>query len=276
MLSRMAVIPSFSLPQLEAIAKQLGAALTGSEITSVLRDAEIYKDFALDETKWKRLLIAFQAQQRADGNGNRIARAIEIAMDPVRHTSIPERFAAQREQLNRVLVFCGMQLGEDGRLRKAAPATTLTEAQRRARGLYQRLVDRGAHSKVLVYCTAELLAENYFHAVLEATKGLFERLRERTGLEADGSELVERAFGVPSDGSPPRIAFNSLRSKSERSEQAGLATLFKGVYGTFRNPTAHTPRITWPMSEQDALDLLTLVSMLHRRLDDAVDLSRTT
>jgi hypothetical protein len=37
------------------------------------------------------------------------------------------------------------------------------------------------------------------------------------------------------------------------------------------NPTAHSPRISWPMTEQDALDLLTLLSMLHRRLDQAVD-----
>jgi hypothetical protein len=28
------------------------------------------------------------------------------------------------------------------------------------------------------------------------------------------------------------------------------------------------------MSEQDALDLLSLVSMLHRRLDQAIDISR--
>jgi len=30
------------------------------------------------------------------------------------------------------------------------------------------------------------------------------------------------------------------------------------------------PKISWPMGEQDALDLLSIVSFLHRRLDDAV------
>jgi uncharacterized protein (TIGR02391 family) len=79
---------------------------------------------------------------------------------------------------------------------------------------------------VLSYCTAELLQDNYFHAVLEATKGLFERVRKRTGLQADGSTLVDQAFG----GEAPRVAFNALRSDSERSEQRGLMNLCKGVY----------------------------------------------
>jgi uncharacterized protein (TIGR02391 family) len=73
---------------------------------------------------------------------------------------------------------------------------------------------------------------------------------------------------------PPRIAFNGLRTHSHRSKQTGLVNLFKGVYETFRNPTAHSPRSSWPMTEQDALDLLTLLSMLHRRLDQAVDVPR--
>ncbi len=41
------------------------------------------------------------------------------------------------------------------------------------------------------------------------------------------------------------------------------------LFQAFRNPTGHAPKITWVMSEQDALDLLSLVSYLHRRLDAA-------
>jgi hypothetical protein len=67
--------------------------------------------------------------------------------------------------------LCGIQLGEHRRLRPATPVQTLTEAQQRANNLYRRLTDRGAHGQVLSYCTAELLEDNYFHAVLEATKG---------------------------------------------------------------------------------------------------------
>jgi hypothetical protein len=105
MLPSMAVLPSFSEQQLEAVAKQLGDMHTGSEITRVLQQAEIYKDVLPGETKWKRLLTAFKLQQRADGNGNRVARATEITMDPVRYTAAPEQFAIRREQMNTILAF---------------------------------------------------------------------------------------------------------------------------------------------------------------------------
>jgi uncharacterized protein (TIGR02391 family) len=43
----------------------------------------------------------------------------------------------------------------------------------------------------------------------------------------------------------------------------------KGIFSTFRNPTAHAPKVLWATSRTDALDMLTLASMLHRRLDKA-------
>ena len=73
----------------------------------------------------------------------------------------------------------------------------------------------------------------------------------------------------------PFLAFNSLRTDSEQSEQKGLLNLLKGMFGTFRNPTAHAPKISWNMTEQDALDLLTMASFLHRRLDGAARTPRT-
>ncbi len=38
----------------------------------------------------------------------------------------------------------------------------------------------------------------------------------------------------------------------------------------FRNPTAHEARINWDMKKEDAEDLLSLVSLIHRRIDAAV------
>jgi uncharacterized protein (TIGR02391 family) len=69
--------------------------------------------------------------------------------------------------------------------------------------------------------------------------------------------------------SGPRVVFNSLATDWERSEQTGIATLLKGLFSTFRNPTAHAPKVLWAVSRRDALDMLTLASMLHRRLDHA-------
>ena len=64
----------------------------------------------------------------------------------------------------------------------------------------------------------------------------------------------------------PALAFNLLQTPTEQGEHKGLAMLVKGMFGTFRNTTAHAPKVSWPIDLDDALDLLTLVSMLHRRL----------
>jgi uncharacterized protein (TIGR02391 family) len=45
--------------------------------------------------------------------------------------------------------------------------------------------------------------------------------------------------------------------------------VLKGLFSAFRNPAAHAPRVAWATSRSDALDMLTLASMLHRRLDKA-------
>lgn len=71
------------------------------------------------------------------------------------------------------------------------------------------------------------------------------------------------------------LALNRLHTETERSEQTGLMNLMKGMFGTFRNVTAHAPRVSWVITEQDALDLLTIASLLHRRIDAAVSTPRT-
>ena len=40
-------------------------------------------------------------------------------------------------------------------------------------------------------------------------------------------------------------------------------------YGMFRNPEAHEPKVLWNIEEQDALEILGIISYCHRRLDNA-------
>ena len=122
------------------------------------------------------------------------------------------------------------------------------------------------HADVLRFCRAELLEKDYFHAVFEATKSIADKLRTKTGLGSDGSTLVDQALGLKGT-QLPLLAFNALESESERSEHRGLMNLIKGVFGAFRNTSAHAPRIHWKVTQQDALDILTTISLIHRRLD---------
>jgi uncharacterized protein (TIGR02391 family) len=86
-----------------------------------------------------------------------------------------------------------------------------------------------------------------------------------SGVQADGAKLVDMVFL----GDHPILAINSLQTETEKSEQKGFAELLKGCFGAIRNPLAHEPKILWN-GEDDAADYLSLISLLHRRLDDCV------
>jgi uncharacterized protein (TIGR02391 family) len=131
------------------------------------------------------------------------------------------------------------------------------------------LLHRQVHPDVLSFCRTELLQDNYFHAVFEATKSVADKIRQKSGLSSDGARLVDEAFGN-SGATYPLLAFNSLQSESERSEHYGLMYLMRGMFGAFRNVTAHVPKIKWTIPEQDASDMLSLASFLHRKLDNAI------
>ena len=111
-----------------------------------------------------------------------------------------------------------------------------------------------------------MLQDNYFHAVFEATKGVADKIRDKAGLLTDGATLVDEAFSVKH----PLLALNRLITEAEKMEQIGFATLLKGIFVLFRNTTAHAPKIKWSIDEQDALDLLTMVSYANRKLDTAI------
>ena len=272
----MAAIAPFSDAHLERICDVLAdteTGLTGSEIGRLLRDLDI-ADPMPGITKRRRLYEALRGRQQRDGCGNLVVAFVHRAMDPVRYTGDSAYFEMKRNELNHVLAFSGLQLGEDGKLRPQAAARTLTEAEVRAGRLQAELRRRAVHADVLSFCRSELLEKNNFHAVLEATKSVADKIRARTGLTGDGAGLVDLAFGSGRAGLP-YLAFNSLQSVTERSEHTGLMNLMKGMFGAFRNPTAHEPKVSWPVTEQDALDLLTIASFLHRRLDGAVRTPRT-
>ncbi len=36
-----------------------------------------------------------------------------------------------------------------------------------------------------------------------------------------------------------------------------------------KHSTAHAPKIKWSIEAQDALDILSMISLIHRRLDNA-------
>jgi hypothetical protein len=105
-------------------------------------------------------------------------------MNPVRHVGNRDYFESERGKLNDALTFSGLSLGEDAKLRKVTTARTLTEAEAMAGALQKALIERKVHADVLKFCRAELVVDNYFHAVFEAAKSVAEKLRQKPGLSS--------------------------------------------------------------------------------------------
>lgn len=249
---------------IEQISKTLGEYLSGSQITEFLSKIGINENSP--NTKWRRLNFCFQMKQNQDKCANNILHFIELVVKPVRFVNDKDRFYELVTNLNDILIFSGLKINEQGKFTLVKKVTTLSEAQERASKLRKVLYDRHIHTDVLKFCKPELLQENYFHAVFEATKSISDKLRNLSGLPLDGNKLVYTVF----DKNKPLIAINSLRTPSEKDEQNGFKNLLVGIFSMFRNTLAHEAKIYWPISEQDAVDLLTTLSFIHRKLDNAV------
>jgi hypothetical protein len=115
-------------------------------------------------------------------------------MAPVRFGSAAE-FEAVRTRVNERLLLSGFEVRKDGIVVTVRAARTVEEAQQRADDLRAELARRDVHPDVLAFCRAELLQQNYFHAVLEASKSVADKLRTLTGVTAgsasDGTRLVD-------------------------------------------------------------------------------------
>lgn len=263
----MSNVPPLPEGTIDALAKLLGAYATGSDIDRVLADRGLV-DESGHSTKWRRLYWVFLNSQKQYHSANHVLGFIQAYLTPARFVGKRVEYEACRTDLNTILVLSGLELGADGKFRNLEIARTLDEAERRVRTIRTKFQGRAIHPEVLKYCSVELMQDNYFHAVFEATKGLAQRIREMSGIQADGAILVDRVFSIDR----PLLAINTLRTETEKSEHKGFAALLKGCFAAIRNPLAHEPKILWE-GEEDAADYLSLISLLHRKLDYAV---RTT
>ncbi|MGB0220152.1 MAG: TIGR02391 family protein [Sinimarinibacterium flocculans] len=119
------------------------------------------------------------------------------------------------------------------------------------------------HSRVTAASYAHFRAGRYRDAVLNSIVVVFDMLRERTGLDSDGAELVSETFSLQR----PRLIFTTLETESGRDEQKGFLQILQGYYLGIRNPKAHSLAIdTDPFS---AAQYLVMSSILCRKIEDA-------
>ena len=242
------------------------------------KEEETYKAMGLQRgkhyyvqspSKRDRLRHALEFQNRRSGSKG-VLQLIKVLNEPVVYSGDLDSFRSFCSGLNRILRFYGVEYRDDGEFHSVNPTRTLSEAERRAAALENKMASRRIHYEVRKYCRAEYMKENYFHAVVEAYKGLAERIREKTGYTSDGLQLMRQSFERPSSkrGGYPKLAFNTLTTVNEKNEHDGFLDLLSGCTRFFRNPMSHTPKVKWHRDVNDAVDCLTLISLLHFILDD--------
>ncbi|MFF3459719.1 TIGR02391 family protein [Streptomyces sp. NPDC002730] len=258
----------WAAPVVTAVAGVLGdtaQGLTGREIGQLLAAVRVPE--VEGGNKRDRLAGALLAQQARQQVSNCVIAFITAAMAPVRYAQQPQTFSRRQDDLNEVLVHVGLRVNDEGKLAKGAAAATLNQAAQHASSLRSELRRRSTHPEVLRYCTLEILAKNPFHASLEAVKSVGDRLQKLTGQGLDGARLVDAVL-MPGQGTA-RVAVNTNATVPELDEQKGLANLVKGLFSMYRNPAAHEPRLHRTVTDEELLELLTTLSMVHRRLDGA-------
>lgn len=258
-------LPPLSAETIEQISKVLDE-LTNSEITHELNKVGI-ADVSKGANKWIRIHDAFAEYQNIHHKSDAILIFCINYFKPVRFVNKnPSLFEEQRMLFNRAACFDGWEISEEGKLLHRKKTTTISEAEERANYLRLELEKRNTHSQIYAYCTPEILNDDYFHIIEEALKGLFQRVREISGVyNEDGAILIDKVMGEKS----PIILINKFQNKSEISEHKGFSSLLKSLYSLFRNPESHSPRERWPLNKIDALDILGIISLCHRKLDSA-------
>lgn len=104
---------------------------------------------------------------------------------------------------------------------------------------------------------------HYREAVLNSITAIFDLIRSRTGIDLDGSALVNRAFSL----TDPYLALSELTSDSGQNDQKGFIQLFCGSYQGIRNPKAHS--LNHDLTELKASQYLVHASLLARRISEA-------
>ena len=121
--------------------------------------------------------------------------------------------------------------------------------------LYNKMVT----NKILRDTTLQLFSEGHYAlAVEEAYKCLNNLVKSRTGLTADGADLMRNTF-TPRN---PVLALNSLKTDSQRDQQLGYMDIFAGCMTGIRNPRVHEH--LYLDEPQVALEILSLANHLFR------------
>jgi len=130
------------------------------------------------------------------------------------------------------------------------------------------------HPKVVEASKSCFVAGNYREAILDVCIALEDHIKEITGLDLKGDDLMNNVFSFSYDKEQkkitkfPIIRINELKNETNRNEQQGFMFLCKGATAFMRNTKAH--KLTPQPNPLHALEYLAFTSLLFRRIDEAM------
>lgn len=250
------LIPGSSL---EAIARAIGEEYTDSQVPRFLRESGIPDALALQPwnvERWEFVLGVFDQLGAGGAAGRRDLRTFigrwldgDLQFQPEQElrSHLLAQFARQGWQVRNGRLVIG------DRVRPTEPAaSTLSRETRRVADLHPAI--RQVAARYLDSGQLEV-------AIFESFKAVIRKVKDLSGLDMDGSDLMTKAF----NGNPPPIQFGDSSTELGRDIQEGYRFIFMGAIRAIRNRDAHQP--FQPLSEQEALEELGLISLLLRRLD---------
>ena len=258
-------IAKFDALSLKNIAVVMSVILTHRKITEFLEFCNIPQ--AGGSNKEDRLFYAFKSIQDKNDCGNNVIDFIQKTITPKRYND-NKSFELDRAAINEKLVYEGYEINEEGQMMTCKRALTISEAKERSQKIKTKVRGLKLHPEIIKYCDEEWLNEDYFHAMEEVAKSVFDRLRDITGMQNDGSALVTECFSL-GHSRMPILALNMLETESEISEQKGFMNFCIGFYGMYRNPKAHGVRVKEDVKLEQFVEVLVVASIIHERLDHA-------
>jgi uncharacterized protein (TIGR02391 family) len=233
-LEALPVVTSGSDPRLKALEHAINATLADIFGTESLEYDRMKDPFT--GTTWAAAFLVGGADQNRGPPAHEIQQRVERERQ--------ESLALLRSQVGLLKEQVGDGGGSpaDRALRAYASLDLHPEIARAASGLY-----RDGH---------------YANAVEDAVKALNAWVRLRSGVELDGTSLMQKVFSP----NTPVLRFNDLLDLSDRDEQQGFMMMFSGAVAGLRNPRAH--KIIKDDPER-ALEFIAFVSLLAKLVDEA-------
>jgi uncharacterized protein (TIGR02391 family) len=118
------------------------------------------------------------------------------------------------------------------------------------------------HPRLIAASKSLFESGHYAQAIFEAFKAVNNFIKQKTGLNLDGKQLMAKAFNEEG----PVIKLNELKTQSDRDEQEGFKFLFMGAMEGIRNPKAHDNVVQ--TDPYRTLEYLGFASLLMKRAEE--------